>query len=64
MTYRKFDTAAEAIRYTIEELPAARQNGAVLEVNEERFRHTEIREFYDSNSYPLKRRTEKDEDAT
>lgn len=64
MTYRRFETAAEAIRFTIEELSAARQNGAVLEVNEDRFRHTEIRKFYDSSSYPLRRRAGKGEDAT
>lgn len=64
MTYRRFDTAAEAVRFTIEELPAARLSGAVLEVDEERFGHKDIRAFYDSNSYPLKRRAGTGEDAT
>ncbi len=64
MTYRRFDTAAEAIRYSIEELPAARLPGAVLEVNEGRYRHEEIRKFYDSSAFPLPRRTGKDKDAT
>ena len=45
--YRRFDTAAEAIRYFIEELPSARMPGAFMQVGEERFDGDEIRALYD-----------------
>ena len=53
--YHKFETAAKALQYAIEELPAAGLLAAVLEVNEERFGHAEIRELYDAGDYPLPR---------
>jgi hypothetical protein len=55
-TYRRFDTAAEALRYAIEEMPEAALLGAYLEVDEARFGVQEIRALYDSAAYPLKRR--------
>lgn len=68
LTYRRFDTAAEAIRYAVEELFSAGQPACVLEVNEMRFNQTEIRKLYDSGDYPLPRKTKKpakkDADAT
>ncbi|MBB4303514.1 phage terminase large subunit-like protein [Rhodobium orientis] len=64
MTYRRFDSLAEAVRYSIEELSAVRLNGAILEVNGERFRREEIRQIYDSSTYPLKRQPGKADDAT
>jgi hypothetical protein len=54
--YRRFSTAAEAIRYAIEELPAEYLVGAILEVNEDRFEADEIRRLYDDPTYPLPRR--------
>jgi len=54
--YRRFATAAEAIRFAIEELPDAILVGAVMEVAEERFDHQAIRELYDRGGYPLARR--------
>lgn len=53
--YRRFETAAEAIRFAIEELPAAVLIGAVLEAQEDRFGHRAIRELYDRKEYPLQR---------
>ena len=53
--YRRFDTAAEAIRYVIEELPAKWLAGSHLEVNEQRFEGAAIRELYEAADYPLAR---------
>src|SRR5258707_5589351 len=55
ITYKRFDTAAEALRFAIEEIPAAVLLGAYLEVDEARFGVQEIRFLYDSEAYPLKR---------
>jgi hypothetical protein len=57
MNYRRFDTAAEAVRFAIEELPAALLLGAFLEVDEVRFGGDDIRRLYDSPDYPLPRAT-------
>ncbi len=54
--YRRFDTAADAIRFAIEELPAASLNGAYLQVGEARFDKNGIRDLYDSVDFPLERR--------
>ena len=62
--YRKFETAAKAIQYAIEKLPGASLLGSILEVNEERYRHGEIRKLYDDRAYPLPRQTREDNDAT
>lgn len=63
MTFRKFKTAAIAIRYLIEELPGTNLPGTILEVNEERYRQKQIRKLYDSSAYPLRRQTGEASDA-
>jgi hypothetical protein len=55
MRYRRFASAAQAIRYAIEELPAALQRGSIIEVDEDRFDARQIRELYDCPAYPLPR---------
>jgi hypothetical protein len=56
VTYRRFGSVAEAIRFTIEDLSATELKGTVLEVNERRFDALEIRGLYDSDAYPLERK--------
>ena len=51
-SYRRFATAAEAIRFAVEEFPAFRTLGAWMRVGEERFNGDDIRRLYDSTSYP------------
>jgi hypothetical protein len=55
VTYRRFGSAAEALRFAVEELPPPILVGAVLEVLEDRFDHRAIRQLYDQPRYPLPR---------
>ena len=54
--YKQFTSAAEAIRFAVEELPPDLLRGAYLEVDDERFDANEIRQLYESDTYPLGRR--------
>jgi hypothetical protein len=55
MRYRRFDTAAEALQFAIEQMPPPVLLGAFLEVEEERFSAEEMRSLYSSAAYPLAR---------
>ena len=59
LSYRRFATAAEAIRFAVEELPGVRTLGAWMQVGEERFNSEDIQRLYESASYPRRRRTRK-----
>jgi hypothetical protein len=54
--YRRFATAAEAIRFAVEEFPAVRALGAWMQVGDDRFDCDDIQRLYDSGKYPLPRR--------
>lgn len=54
--YRRFDKAAEAIRFAVEELPEPQLLGAYIEVESGRYGHKDIRALYEADTYPLKKR--------
>ena len=54
--YRRFDIAAEALRFAIEELPPKSLLGACLEVEKKRFDSDAMHRLYDSTDFPLARR--------
>jgi hypothetical protein len=53
--YRRFDHAADAIRFAVEELPEALLLGAYIQIDEKRLGHHDIRALYQSEQFPLKR---------
>jgi hypothetical protein len=58
LSYRRFGTAAEAIRFVVEEFPISTL-GAWMQVRGERFNGHDIRRLYESTSYPRHRRLQK-----
>jgi hypothetical protein len=53
--YRRFDRAADAIRFAIEELSPTLLLGACIEIGEVRLGHKDIRDLYESADFPLER---------
>ena len=56
--YRRFATAAEAIRYAVEDLRTPRAFGAWLQVGEQRFNSVETQRRYEDGEYPLRKISE------
>ena len=59
VSYRRFATAAEAIRFAVEDFPAIHTLRAWMRVGDERFNGDDIQRLYESNSYPRRRRMRK-----
>jgi hypothetical protein len=57
VSYRRFETAADAIRFAIEELPELLLIGACIEINDQRLNYKDIQALYASEQYPLKKRS-------
>jgi hypothetical protein len=53
--YRRFATAAEAIRYAVEDLRTPKAFGVWLQVGDERFNSSEIERLYEADDYPLRK---------
>jgi len=57
VSYRRFETAADAIRFAIEELPELLLLGACIEINDQRLNYRDIQALYASDQYPLEKRS-------
>ena len=53
--YSRFATAAEAIRYAVEDLRTARAHGGWMQVGDERFNSDDIQRLYDDGDFPLRK---------
>jgi hypothetical protein len=54
--YRRFATAAEAIRFAVEDFAAVGTLGAWMQVGDERFDSEDIQRLYERHDYPLRLR--------
>ena len=58
--YRRFASAAEALRFAIEELAPTALAGAALEVGDQRLDMRDMQRLYEASDYPLARRVSKE----
>lgn len=56
MGFKRFESAARAVAFAIEELEPKSLIGAALEIDDERLDHKAIRQLYDHPDYPLSRK--------
>ncbi|WP_037377281.1 hypothetical protein [Sinorhizobium americanum] len=56
LRYKRFESAAEALRFAIEDMPVAMLRGSVLEIDEVRYDGQQMRRLYEADAYPLPRR--------
>ncbi|MFN7024243.1 MAG: hypothetical protein ACK4QP_06920 [Pseudorhizobium sp.] len=56
LRYKRFESAAEALRFAIEDMPSSLLRGSILEVDELRLDGVQMRQLYDAESFPLSRR--------
>ena len=59
VTYRRFATGAEAVRFAVEGISDAHRAGVTLQADDDRFDHRAIRALYESTEYPLARQSRK-----
>jgi hypothetical protein len=57
--YRRFGTAAEALRFAIENIPSPFLQNCYMEVEGERFEARQMQQLYESVEYPLPRHGDK-----
>lgn len=55
--YLRFPTAAEAVRYAIEDMSDASLRGVSIESGDNRYEGSQIRALYEAADFPLKRVT-------
>lgn len=55
VTYRRFETVAEAIRYAVEDCSRSLLNGTFIETDAERLDGIAIQQLYRGDRYPLTR---------
>jgi hypothetical protein len=55
LVYRRFPTAAEAIRFAKDDIDAGDLSRLALEFGEDRYEGNAIQALYDAPDYPLKR---------
>lgn len=55
VSYQRFDTLGEALRFAMEKMSPALLPGAVIESEEVRYGPEQIRALYAAAGYPLKR---------
>lgn len=56
LSYHRFDSLAEAVRFAMEELTGPQLTGAFIEADEVRYGGAEIAALYNATGYPLERK--------